>query len=101
MLGRYVLDERVITLTETIRKLSKPPASNLKLWDRGERAKVIFADIVVFGPSSMSDHASFSGPHQFSTSMAYVIVNREAVIRGGEHTGALTFQIVRSPGWRE
>ena len=98
MLGRYVLDERVITLPETIRKLSKPPASNLKLWDRGERAKVIFADIVVCGPSSMSDHASFSGPHQFSTSMAYVFVDREAVISDGEHTGALPAQICQGPG---
>ena len=101
MLGRYVLDERVITLPAAIRELSKPPASNLKLWDRGERAKVIFADIVVFGPSSMSDHASFSGPHQFSTSMAYVFVDGEAVIRDEEHTGALLVQIVRGPGWRE
>ena len=49
----------------------------------------------------MSDHASFSGPHQFSTSMAYVFVDGDAVIRDGEHTGALTVQIVRGPGWRE
>ena len=96
MLGRYVLDERVITLPEAIRKLSKPPASNLKLWSRGEIGEGYFADIVVFGPSSMSDHASFSGPHQFSTSM--VFVDREAVISDGEHTGALPAQICQGPG---
>ena len=101
MLGRYVRDEQVITLPEAIRKLSKLPASNLKLWDRGELAQGYFADIVVFGPSSVSDHASFGGPHQFSTSMAYVIVNRDAVIRDGEHTGAMPVQIIRGPGWRE
>ena len=49
----------------------------------------------------MLDHASFSDPHQFSTTMAYVFVDREAVIRNGEHTGALPVQIVRGPGWRE
>ena len=101
MLGRYVRDEQVITLPEAIHKLSKLPASNLKLWDRGELAEGYFADIVVFGPSSVSDHASFGGPHQFSTSMDYVIVNRDAVIRDGEHTGAMPVQIFRGPGWRE
>ena len=100
MLGRYVRDEQVITLPEAIRKLSKLPASNLKLWDRGELAEGYFADIVVFGPSSVSDHASFSDPRQFSTRMAYIIVNRELVIRDGEHTGALPGQIFRGPGWQ-
>ena len=88
-------------MLEAIHKLSELPASNLKLWDRDELAEGYFADIVVFGPSSVSDRPSFSGPDQFSTSMAYVIVNREAVIRGGGHTGALTVQVVRGPGWRE
>jgi N-acyl-D-amino-acid deacylase len=101
VLGRYVRDEQVITLPEAIRKLNKLPASNLKLWNRGELAEGYFADIVVFGPSSVSGRASFSGPHQFSSSMAYVIVNREAVIRDGEPTGALPAQIVRGPGCRE
>tara|TARA_B100000575_G_C22656206_1_gene402106 strand:- start:184 stop:456 length:273 start_codon:yes stop_codon:yes gene_type:complete len=87
VLGRYVHDEQVITLPAAIRNLSKLPASNLKLWNRKKLAGDYFADIVVFGPSSVSDHASLGSPHQFSTSMAYVIVN--AVIRDGVHTGAL------------
>ncbi len=100
VLGKYVRDEQVITLPEAIRKLSKLPASNLKIRNRGELAKGYFADIVVFDPSTVSDHASFSDPHQYSTGMAHVIVNGEIVIRDGEHTGALPGQIVRGPGWR-
>ena len=69
VLGRYVRGEKVITLPEAIRKLSKLPASNLKLRDCGELAAGYFADIVVFDPSSVSDHASFSDPNQFSTRM--------------------------------
>jgi N-acyl-D-amino-acid deacylase len=100
VLGKYVRDEQVITLPEAIRKLSKLPASNLKIRNRGELAEGYFADIVVFDPSTVSDHASFSDPHQYSTGMAHVIVNGEIVIRDGEHTGALPGQIVRGPGWR-
>ena len=100
VLGKYVRDEQVITLPEAIRKLSKLPASNLKIRNRGELAEGYFADIVVFDPFTVSDHASFSDPHQYSTGMAYVIVNGEIVIRDGEHTGALPGQIVRGPGWR-
>jgi N-acyl-D-amino-acid deacylase len=100
VLGKYVREEQVITLPEAIRKLSKLPASNLKIRNRGELAEGYFADIVVFDPSTVSDHASFSDPHQYSTGMAYVIVNGEIVIRDGEHTGALPGQIVRGPGWR-
>lgn len=100
VLSKYVRDEQVITLPEAIRKLSKLPASNLKIRNRGELAEGYFADIVVFDPSKVSDHASFSDPHLYSTGMAYVIVNGEIVIRDGEHTGALPGQIVRGPGWR-
>ena len=70
VLGRYVRGEKVITLPEAIHKLSKLPASNLKLRDCGELAAGYFADIVVFDPSSESDHASYSDPNQFSTRMA-------------------------------
>ena len=100
VLGKYVRDEKIITLPEAIRKLSKLPASNLKIRNRGELVEGYFADIVVFDPTTVSDHASFSDPHQYSTGMAYVIVNGEIVIRDGEHTGALPGQIVRGPGWR-
>lgn len=100
VLGKYVREDEVISLPDAIRKLSKLPATNLKIRDRGELAAGYFADIVVFDPSSVSDHATFDSPHQYSTGMEHVIVNGELVIHDGDHTGALPGQVVRGPGWR-
>lgn len=100
VLGKYVREDQVITLPDAIRKLSKLPATNLKIRDRGELAAGYFADIVIFDPSTVSDHATFDAPHQYSTGMEHVIVNGEPVIHYGDHTGALPGQVVRGPGWR-
>ena len=100
VLGKYVREDEVITLPDAIRKLSKLPATNLKIRDRGELAAGYFADIVIFDPSTVSDHATFDAPHQYSTGMEHVIVNGEPVIHYGDHTGALPGQVVRGPGWR-
>jgi N-acyl-D-amino-acid deacylase len=100
VLGKYVREDEVITLPDAIRKLSKLPATNLKIRDRGELAAGYFADIVIFNPSTVSDHATFDAPHQCSTGMEHVIVNGEPVIHYGDHTGALPGQVVRGPGWR-
>ena len=100
VLGKYVREENVITLSDAIRKLSKQPATNLKIRDRGELKENYFADIVIFDPSEIQDHATYDDPHQYSTGMRHVIVNGELVLRDGEHTGALPGQVVRGPGWR-
>jgi N-acyl-D-amino-acid deacylase len=100
VLGKYVREDEVITLPDAIRKLSKLSATNLKIRDRGELAAGYFADIVIFDPSTVSDHATFDAPHQYSTGMEHVIVNGEPVIHYGDHTGALPGQVVRGPGWR-
>ena len=100
VLGKYVREEQVIGLPEAIRKLSKLPATNLKIRDRGELKESYFADIVIFDPAVIQDHATFDDPHQYATGMAYVIVNGDIVISEGEHTGALPGQVVRGPGWR-
>ena len=97
VLGKYVREDEVITLPDAIRKLSKLPATNLKIRDRGELAAGYFADIVIFNPSTVSDHATFDAPHQCSTGMEHVIVNGEPVIHYGDHTGALPGQVVRGP----
>lgn len=99
VLGKYVREDEVITLPDAIRKLSKLPATNLKIRDRGELAAGYFADIVIFDPSAVTDHATFDAPHQYSTGMEHVIVNGEMVIHDGDHTGALPGQVVRGPGW--
>ena len=100
VLGKYVREEQLITLPEAIRKLSKLPATNLKIRDRGELRESYFADIVIFDPASIQDHATFDDPHQYATGMEYVLVNGEIVIDEGEHSGALPGQGVRGPGWR-
>lgn len=99
VLGKYVREDGVITLPDAIRKLSKLPAMNLKVRDRGELKEGYFADIVIFDPSTVTDHATYEDPHQYATGMQYVIVNGELVLRDGEHTGNLPGQIVRGPGW--
>lgn len=100
VLGKYVREERVVTLPDAIRKLSKLPATNLKIRERGELTEGYFADIVIFDPSTITDHASYEEPHQYATGMEYVIVNGELVIDRGDHTGALPGQVVRGPGWK-
>jgi len=99
VIGKYVREDEVLTLPEAIYKLAKLPATNLKIRERGELAEGFYADIVVFDPSAVQDHATYEEPHQYATGMHYVLVNGEVVLREGEHTGALPGQVVRGPGW--
>jgi N-acyl-D-amino-acid deacylase len=100
LLGHYVREEGVITLAEAIRRLSALPAANLKLDRRGRLAPGYFADVVVFDPARIADHATFTQPHQYATGMVHVLVNGTPVLRDGEHTGAMPGRVVRGPGWR-
>lgn len=99
LLGRYVRDEAVIPLAEAIRRLTAQPADNLNLRDRGQLRPGYYADIVVFDPATVTDHATFAEPHQLATGMVHVFVNGTQVLRDGEHTGALPGRVVRGPGW--
>ena len=99
LLGKYVRDENVIPLEEAVRKLTSLPADNLKLRRRGTLKPGQFADIVVFDPATIMDHATFDQPHQYSTGVQHVLVNGVQVLRDGEHTGALPGRVVRGPGW--
>ena len=99
VLGRYVRDEKVLPLQMAIYKLTKLPASNLKLRHRGELIPGFFADVVIFDPSTVQDHATYDDPHRYATGVVHVFVNGEQVLRDGEHTGALPGQVVRGPGW--
>ena len=99
VLGKYARDEQLITLEDAIRKLSKLPATNLQIRDRGELREGFHADVVIFDPAAVQDHATYDDPHQYSTGMVHVLVNGEAVLRDGEHTGTLPGQVVRGPGW--
>ena len=99
LLGRYVRDEQVVSVEEAVRKLTSLPAENLRVRDRGRLAEGYFADIVVFDPATIEDHATYEDPHQYATGMAHVWVNGEPVLRDGEHTGATPGRVVRGPGW--
>jgi N-acyl-D-amino-acid deacylase len=99
LLGRYVRDEGVIPLEEAVRRLTGLPASNLRLAERGLLQPGYFADVVVFDPAEVSDHATFQDPHRYATGVLHVWVNGEPVVTGGEHTGALPGRVVKGPGW--
>ena len=100
VLAKYVRDEQVITLQEAIRKLAALPAENLRLHQRGRLQAGFFADVVVFDPATVQDHATFIEPHQYATGVQHVFVNGTAVLRDGAHTGATPGRVVRGPGWR-
>jgi N-acyl-D-amino-acid deacylase len=101
LLGKYVREEKVITLEEAIRRLTSLPADNLKLDRRGRLEKGYYADIVIFDPETIIDHATFEKPHQYATGMIHVFVNGTQVLRDGEHTGAKPGRVVRGPGWKK
>ena len=100
LLGKYVREEKIISLEEGIRKLTSLPASNLKLQKRGSLKVGNFADVVVFDAAKISDHATFDKPHQYSTGVIHVFVNGVQVLKDGEHTGAKAGRVVRGPGWK-
>ncbi len=100
LLGKYVRDEGVIPLEEAIRRLTSLPAGNLKIERRGLLEKGYLADIVVFDPGSIIDHATYQKPHQYSTGVLHVFVNGTHVLDRGVHTGARPGRVVRGPGWR-
>lgn len=99
VLGKYSRDEGVLPLEQAVRKLSALPAENLKLRRRGMLRPGYFADVVVFDPATVADHATFENPHQYATGMKHVFVNGGHVLADGEPTGTFSGRVVRGPGW--
>ncbi len=98
-LGHYVRDRKLMSLAEGIHRLTGLPAANWKLKDRGCLAVGCHADIVVFDPATIIDHATYDKPMQYASGVNDVFVNGVQVLRDGEHTGATPGQVVRGPGW--
>ena len=98
LLGRYVRDEKVISLAEAVHRMSGLPATNLELKDRGFIREGMFADLAVFDAATITDRATFEKPHQYSTGMKHVFVNGVQVLKDGEHTGAKPGRAVWGPG---
>ncbi len=99
LLGRYVRDSGVVPLAEAVRRLTGFPAETLGLTERGLLEPGHFADVAVFDPARIEDHATFEDPHRYATGVVHVFVNGEQVVRDGEHTGALPGRVVRGPGY--
>ena len=98
VLGKYVREEKVISLQEAIRRLSGLPATNLGLDRRGFLRKDFFADVVVFDPQTIADKATYENPHQYAVGMKQVLVNGVQVLKNGEPTGATAGRAVWGPG---
>ena len=100
VLGRYVRERGVLTLEEAVRKMSGATAQRLGLQDRGLLREGFFADVAVFDAARIVDRATFEQPHQYAEGVAYVLVNGELVVDGGEHIGARPGRVLYGPGYR-
>jgi N-acyl-D-amino-acid deacylase len=100
VLGHYARDQKVFPLQEAIRRLTSLPAENLRLDRRGLLKAGHFADVVVFDPAKIQDHATFDKPHQYATGVHHVFVNGVQVLRDGEPTDARPGRALRGPGWK-
>ncbi|OPZ19666.1 MAG: N-acyl-D-glutamate deacylase [candidate division BRC1 bacterium ADurb.BinA364] len=100
VLGKYVREERALSLELAVRKMSGLPAETLGLKDRGRVAEGCFADLAVFDPMAIADRATFAQPHRYSVGMRHVFVNGVQVLADGEHTGARPGKAVRGPGYK-
>jgi N-acyl-D-amino-acid deacylase len=100
VIGKYVREERRLSLAEAVRRLAALPAQNLRIADRGRLRQGYFADIAVFDPAKVADRATYDQPHQYALGMKHVLVNGTAVLKNGEPTGAKPGRAVRGPGWK-
>ena len=100
VLGRYVREEKVLTLEDAVRKMTSQPAQRVGLRDRGLLKPGFFADVVVFDPDSVMDMATFEQPHQHSRGVEHVLVNGRSVWEKGTFGGNFPGRALRGPGWR-
>jgi N-acyl-D-amino-acid deacylase len=101
VIGKYVRDEKLISLQEAVRKLAKLPATNLKIQKRGELKAGYYADVIIFDPAKIKDNATFENPHQYAEGMIHVFVNGVQVLKDGVHTGAKPGRFIKGPGFKQ
>jgi len=99
LLGHYVRENHDLSLAEAVWKMTGLPADNLSLKDRGRLTPGYFADIVVFDPATISDHATYTRPAQLATGVEQVLVNGRFALRDGTATGAATGRAIRGRAW--
>jgi N-acyl-D-amino-acid deacylase len=100
LLGKYVREQQLISLEEAIHRMTGFPATNLKLNNRGLLKEGYYADIVIFDPQTIQDHATFEEPHQYATGVEHVFVNGGHVLKNGKHTGKMPGIFVKGPGYQ-
>jgi N-acyl-D-amino-acid deacylase len=98
VLGRYVRDEKVISLEEAVRKMTSANAAKIGIYDRGYIRPGVWADITIFDPKTVIDEAVWEKPHQYAKGIDYVFVNGELVLEKGRHTNARPGQILYGSG---
>jgi N-acyl-D-amino-acid deacylase len=101
VLAKYVREEHALTMEQAIRKLAALPSQTLFLKDRGELKASYFADVVVFDPKTVQDHATYDKPAQLATGVEEVWINGVRALRAGEATAAPSGRIVRGRGWKQ
>jgi len=100
LLGKYVRDEKLVTMEEAIRRLTLLPATNVKIKKRGKLEVGYYADLAIFNPATIKDLATFEEPKRYAEGMVHVFVNGVPVLMDGEHTGATPGRIVRGSGYK-
>lgn len=100
VLGKYVREEKLISLEEAVRRMTSLPAANLKIMKRGRLEKGYYADLAIFDANTISDRATFDRPREYALGMIHVFVNGVQVLSGGLHTGAKPGRVIRGPGWK-
>jgi N-acyl-D-amino-acid deacylase len=98
VLGRYVRDEKVLTMEEAIRKMTSANAGKIHIYDRGLLRPGMWADVTVFDPAKIIDNSTWEKPHQYSTGVQYVLVNGVVVLDAGRHVGTRPGAILYGPG---
>jgi dihydroorotase/N-acyl-D-amino-acid deacylase len=101
IMGQYVRDEHVIALEDAVRKATSAVATRLSLEGRGIVREGLYADLVVFDPATIAEHATYDNPHQLSTGVSWVLVNGVPVVADGKPTGAKPGRVLRGRGWRQ
>jgi N-acyl-D-amino-acid deacylase len=95
LLGKYVREEKLMTLEEAIRRMTSLPASNLKIEKRGNIKPGYYADLAIFNADEIKDNATYENSHEYATGMVHVLVNGVLVLENGNHTGKMPGRAVR------
>lgn len=101
VLGRYVREQKALTLEEAIRKMTSANGAKVRVFDRGLLREGQWADVAVFDPATVADKATFEKPHQYAVGIRYLLVNGQLVLDQGRHTGARPGKIIEGPGKRK